>query len=242
MFKNENDEKSLNTIKPDNRINNVYIINKDKNKEYATLNIYEDESNDNNFMTYNSISYRICDPHNSNFCAGIENGIRNIHIETGSKVLYLGAYRDTNSIFHISNIIGKNGTVYGVEIHNNKGEILKKISKKRNNIVPIINDARHASFYKNLIPDLVDCIYSDLNEPDDRNILELNAKNHLKEGGGFVFCFKHEKENDKCVIIDFLKNSNFSCKELTSLEPFSPHFTMITGIYKPIKKEQKEDK
>ena len=241
MFKNENDEKSLNTIKPDNRINNVYIINKDKNKEYATLNIYEDESNDDSIID-NNISYRKCDPHNSNFCAGIENGIRYIHMEQRSKVLYLGAFRDPNSIFHISNIVGENGTVYGVEIDNKKGEILKDISIKRNNIRPINNDARHASFYKNLIPDLVDCIYSDLAEPDDRNILVINAKNHLKEGGGFVFCFKHDNENDKCNIIQFLKNSNFSCKELVNLEPFSKNFTMITGIYKPIKKDQKENK
>ena len=93
MFKNENDEKDLNTIKPDNRFNNVYIINKDNNKEYATLNIYEDESNDNSIID-NNISYRKCDPHYSNFCAGIENGIRYIHMEQGSKVLYLGAFRD----------------------------------------------------------------------------------------------------------------------------------------------------
>ena len=241
MSKNENDEKDLNAIKPDNRINNLYIINTDKNKEYATLNIYEDESNDNSIIN-NNISYRICDPHNSNFCAGIENGIKNIYMELGGKVLYLGAYRDPNSIFHISNIVGENGKVYGVEIDNKKGEILKNISQKRNNIVPIINDARHASFYKNLIPDLVDCIYSDLAEPDDRNILVINAKNHLKEGGGFVFCFKFDNENEKLKIIQFLKDSNFSCKELVTLEPFSDHFTMITGIYKPIKKEQKENK
>ena len=241
MSKNENDKENLNTIKPSNLINNVYIINKDKNKEYATLNIYEDESNDNSIIN-NNISYRICDPHNSNFCAGIENGIKNIYMELGGKVLYLGAYRDPNSIFHISNIVGENGTVYGVEIYNKKGEILKNISKKRNNIVPIINDARNASFYKNLIPDLVDCIYSDLAEPDDRNILVINAKNHLKEGGGFVFCFKFDNENVKFHILQFLKNSNFSCKELTTLEPFSNDFAMITGIYKPIKKEQKENK
>ena len=241
MCKNENDEENLNTIKPSNLINNVYIINKDKNKEYATLNIYEDESNDNSIIN-NNISYRKCDPHNSNFCAGIENGIKNIYMELGGKVLYLGAYRDPNSIFHISNIVGENGTVYGVEIDNKKGEILKNISKKRNNIVPIINDARHASFYKNLIPDLVDYIYSDLAEPDHRNILVINAKNHLKEGGGFVFCFKYDNENDKNYILQFLKNSNFSCKELVTLEPFSKDFAMITGIYKPIKKEQKENK
>jgi rRNA 2'-O-methyltransferase fibrillarin len=241
MSKNENDEKDLNAIKPDNRINNLYIINKDKDKEYATLNIYEDESNDHSIIN-NNISYRKCDPHNSNFCAGIENGIKNIYMELGGKVLYLGAYRDPNSIFHISNIVGENGTVYGVEIDNKKGEIVKDISKKRNNIRPIINDARHASFYKNLIPDLVDCIYSDLAEPDDRNILVINAKNHLKEGGGFVFCFKFDNENEKLKIIQFLKDSNFSCKELVTLEPFSDHFTMITGIYKPIKKEQKENK
>ena len=117
MSKNENDEKNLDIIKPNNRFNNVYIITKDKSKEYATLNIYEDESNDNSII-HNDISYRICDPHNSNFCAGIENGIKNIHMEQGSKVLNLGAYRDPNSIFHISYIVGENGTLYGVEIDN----------------------------------------------------------------------------------------------------------------------------
>ena len=186
MSKNENDGKDIISIKPDNRINNFYIINKDKNKEYATVNIYEDESNDNSIIN-NNISYRICDPHNSNFSAGIENGIRNIYMESGSKVLYLGAFRDPNSIFHISNIIGENGTVYGVEIDNKKGEILKDISKKRNNIRPIINDARHGSFYKNLIPDLVDCIYSDLAEPDDRNILVINEKIILKKEEDLYF-------------------------------------------------------
>ena len=147
MSKNENDGKDIISIKPDNRINNFYIINKDKNKEYATVNIYEDESNDNSIIN-NNISYRICDPHNSNFSAGIENGIRNIYMESGSKVLYLGAFRDPNSIFHISNIIGENGTVYGVEIDNKKGEILKDISKKRNNISPIVNDASMLHFIK----------------------------------------------------------------------------------------------
>ena len=66
MSKNENDEKDQNSIKKDNLINNLYIINKDKDKEYATLNIYEDESNDNSIIN-NNISYRICDPHDSNF-------------------------------------------------------------------------------------------------------------------------------------------------------------------------------
>ena len=241
MFKNEDDEKNQNTIKPHSHINNVYIIYKDKIKEYATVNIYEDESNENSIIN-NNIHYRICDPYNSNFCAGIENGIRKMYMELGGKVLYLGAYRDPNSIFHISNIVGENGTVYGVEIDSKKGEILKNISIKRKNIVPIINGARHASFYKNLIPNLVDCIYSDLAEPDDRYILEINAKNHLKEGGGFVFCFKYDNENDKFNTIQFLRNSNFSCTELSTLDPFNNNFTMITGIYKPIKKDQKEKK
>merc|ERR1719272_2513675 len=106
----------------------------------------------------------------------------------GSKVLYLGAASGT-SVSHVSDIVGPEGMVYAVEFSHRSGRDLINMSKKRTNVVPIIEDARHPLKYRMLMP-MVDTIFADVAQPDQARIVAINAHLFLKNGGAFVISVK----------------------------------------------------
>ena len=63
------------------------------------------------------------------------------------------------------------------------------MAKKRTNVVPIIEDARHPHKYRMLIP-MVDCVFADVAQPDQARIVALNSQFFLKNGGNFVISIK----------------------------------------------------
>ena len=63
------------------------------------------------------------------------------------------------------------------------------MAKKRTNIIPIIEDARHPHKYRMLLG-MVDVIFADVAQPDQARIVALNAHNFLKNGGHFVISIK----------------------------------------------------
>jgi len=119
--------------------------------------------------------------------AAILGGVDKIHMQPGSKVLYLGAASGT-SVSHVSDIVGpvstifkrtiflrcqfnylfQNGMVYAVEFSHRSGRDLINMAKKRTNVVPIIEDARHPHKYRMLVP-MVDTIFADVAQPDQVN-------------------------------------------------------------------------
>ena len=60
------------------------------------------------------------------------------------------------------------GMVYAVEFSHRSGRDLLNVAKKRTNVVPIIEDARHPHKYRMLIP-MVDCVFADVAQPDQVN-------------------------------------------------------------------------
>jgi rRNA 2'-O-methyltransferase fibrillarin len=66
---------------------------------------------------------------------------------------------------------------------------LLNVAKKRTNIVPIIEDARHPHKYRMLVP-MVDTIFADVAQPDQARIVALNAQYFLKNSGHFVISVK----------------------------------------------------
>ena len=95
--------------------------------------------------------YRIWNPFRSKLAAAVLAGLDNIYIKPGAKVLYLGAASGT-SVSHCSDIVGPTGAVYAVEFSHRSGRDLVNMAKKRPNIVPIIEDARHPQKYRMLVP------------------------------------------------------------------------------------------
>jgi len=63
------------------------------------------------------------------------------------------------------------------------------MAKKRPNVIPIIEDARHPQKYRMLVP-MVDCVFADVAQPDQARIVGLNSQYFLKNGGNFVISIK----------------------------------------------------
>ena len=63
------------------------------------------------------------------------------------------------------------------------------MAKKRTNVIPIIEDARHPQKYRMLVP-MVDVIFADVAQPDQARILGLNAAMFVKNRGHFVISIK----------------------------------------------------
>ena len=79
--------------------------------------------------------------------------------------------------------------VYAVEFSHRSGRDLINMAKKRMNVVPIIEDARHPHKYRMLVP-MVDTIFADVAQPDQARIVAINASYFLKSGGHFVISIK----------------------------------------------------
>ncbi|KAK8478590.1 hypothetical protein V6N13_073753 [Hibiscus sabdariffa] len=60
----------------------------------------------------------------------------------GAKVFYLGAASGT-TVSHVSDVVGPNGVVYGVEFSHRSGRDLVNMAKKQTNVIPIIEDAKY---------------------------------------------------------------------------------------------------
>jgi fibrillarin-like pre-rRNA processing protein len=96
-------------------------------------------------------------------------------MKESSKVLYLGASTGT-TVSHVSDIIGNNGIVFPVEPSVRVArELLENVSSKRNNIIPILLDARNYLKYYGYFG-IVDVVYSDIAQPDQTRIAIDNCK------------------------------------------------------------------
>lgn len=134
------------------------------------------------------IEYRVWNPFRSKLGAAVVGGCENIYMKPGSKVLYLGAASGT-TVSHVSDLVGPEGNVYAVEFSKRVGRDLVNMAKKRPNIVPIIEDARHPQKYRMLVP-MCDVIFADVAQPDQARILAVNAHMFVKNRGHFVISIK----------------------------------------------------
>jgi rRNA 2'-O-methyltransferase fibrillarin len=69
--------------------------------------------------------------------------------------------------------------VYAVEFSHRSGRDLINMAKKRTNIVPIIEDARHPHKYRMLVP-MVDTIFADVAQPDQVMLIISNKQKNIE--------------------------------------------------------------
>ncbi|ELA42764.1 uncharacterized protein VICG_00079 [Vittaforma corneae ATCC 50505] len=186
------------------------------------------------------IEYRVWNCYRSKLAAGIACGLDNIFIKPGTAVLYLGAANGT-TLSHVSEIVGPDTLVYAVEFSQRSGRDLVNLSMKRNNIVPIIADARTPYKYRVLVP-MVDVIFSDVSQPDQSRIVMENAQYFLKDDGGILVsvkasCVDSSAPAEKVFAdeVNWLKKNEFKPIEQVTLEPYEKNHAIISGIYKPLK-------
>jgi len=189
------------------------------------------------------VEYRVWNPFRSKIAAAIVGGIENIWIKPGSKVLYLGAASGT-TVSHVSDIVGPTGVVYAVEFSHRSGRDLINVAKKRTNVIPIIEDARHPQKYRMLVG-MVDILFADVAQPDQARILALNAHHFLKTGGHFVISIKanciDSTANAEIVFakeVKKLQEEQLKPSEQITLEPYERDHAVVVGTYRPSKKSK----
>ena len=171
------------------------------------------------------IEYRIWNPFRSKLAAAIMNGLEDFPFCQKSDVLYLGVSTGT-TISHISDIVGQNGTIFGIEHASRVArDFLDRVASHRKNIVPIIHDARKPeeffSVYKK-----VDVVYVDIAQPDQTNIAIENCKLYLKSGGYLLLVIKTRSidvtKDPKKVIKSEIKKLDtlFEIKQTIDLQPY----------------------
>ncbi|CAA7059524.1 unnamed protein product [Microthlaspi erraticum] len=189
------------------------------------------------------VEYRVWNPFRSKIAAAIHDGIDNLWIRPGVKVLYLGAASGT-TVSHVSDIVGPEGCVYAVEFSHRSGRDLVNMAQKRPNVIPIIEDARHPSRYR-MIVSMVDVIFSDVAQPDQARILALNASFFLKTGGHFMISIKASCIDSTVPAeavfsseVKKLQQEDFKPAEQVTLEPFERDHACVIGGYRMPKKKK----
>ncbi|CAH3195481.1 unnamed protein product, partial [Porites evermanni] len=191
------------------------------------------------------IEYRVWNPFRSKLAAAILGGIDKIHMPPGSKVLYLGAASGT-TVSHVSDVVGPDGLVYAVEFSHRSGRDLINVAKKRTNVIPIIEDARHPHKYRMLVG-MVDTIFADVAQPDQARIVAINAHNFLKNGGHFVISIKAnciDSTAEPAAVfageVKKMQAEKMKPQEQLTLEPYERDHAVVVGVYRPPPKKDKQ--
>jgi len=175
-------------VKPHKKFEGIFLIN----KKLATVNltpgqkVYGEE-----LIKIDGIEYRIWDCWRSKPAAAIMKGLKIFPLKRGMTVLYLGIASGTTSS-HFSDIIGKEGIIYGIEISERVLRELVAHAEKRQNIIPILADARKPEEYQDTVIEKVDLVYEDIADPDQIKILIRNCEKFLKRDGYAVIAIKSQ--------------------------------------------------
>jgi fibrillarin-like pre-rRNA processing protein len=175
--------------------------------------------------------YREWIPARSKLSAAFYNGLKAAPIREGSKVLYLGASSGT-TVSHVSDIVGKTGEVYAVEISEEMGAQLILLAESRKNIFPIIEDARKTEQYAKIVPKC-DFLYQDVAQRDQVEIFIKNSNQFIKNGGYGALAIKTKSvdvSKPSRFVIDQTISAlerNFSVIESINLYPYQRDHALI---------------
>lgn len=158
----------------------------------ATINLVPGfKSSNEELLRIKNIEYRIWDPFTSKPSAAIKKGLKNFPIKKGMKILYLGLAEGKTASF-FSDIIGKTGIIFGVEISERSLRDSIVMCERRGNIIPILADSRRPELYENVILQKIDFLYEDVASPDQTQILIRNSEKFLKQHGLAVIAIKSQ--------------------------------------------------
>ncbi len=219
---------------------NVYILVDDLGTErLATKNLVPGMSvYGERLFKYGGVEYREWIPYRSKLAAAIINGLTNLMVSEGDRILYLGIASGTTSS-HISDIIGRSGIIYGIEFAPRPIRDLMRVAQARKNIIPLLKDARKPYEYSYIVGEHVDGIYCDVAQPDQAEIFLRNCEMFVRKGGyGFIAIKARSIDVAKPPEEIFreqrriLEKGGFRVKEEIRLDPYAKDHVMIVGIWK----------
>ena len=216
---------------------NIFWFQVDGEKKLATENLIPgNQVYNEKLVRIKGTEYRIWNPFRSKLAATIMNGLRDFPFMQKSSVLYLGVSTGT-TISHISDIVGQNGIIFGVE-HTSRvaRDFLDRVASHRKNIIPIIQDARKPQEYFSVFKK-VDVVYVDIAQPDQTDIAIDNCKMYLKSNGYLFLVIKTRSidvtKDPKKVISNEIKKLEplFEIKQIINLQPYDKDHAIVIAVF-----------
>jgi len=216
---------------------NIFWFQIDGEKKLATENLVpKNQVYNEKLVKIKGTEYRIWNPFRSKLAATIMNGLRDFPFMQKSSVLYLGVSTGT-TISHISDIVGQNGIIFGVE-HTSRvaRDFLDRVASHRKNIIPIIQDARKPQEYFSVFKK-VDVAYVDIAQPDQTDIAINNCKMYLKSNGYLFLVIKTRSidvtKDPKKVVSNEIKKleSLFEIKQIINLHPYDKDHVIVIAVF-----------
>lgn len=177
--------------------------------------------------------YREWNPRRSKLGAAISKGIKNMPIDNGDVILYLGASTGT-TVSHVSDVVGKEGAVYSVEFAERVFREFSRMASVRNNVIPILADARRPQEYSWI--EECQVIFCDLAQSDQTEIMLRNAKEFLCERGWIMLSVKSQSidvtkkpEQVYRQEAEKIQKAGFIISETINLEPFEEKHALIVA-------------
>ncbi len=132
-------------------------------------------------------SFREWDPNRSKVGAAVKKGV-DLEMDQDDEVLYLGAASGT-TVSHFSDILTE-GFVFAVEYSDTVIRDLVHVAEDRENIAPILGNARNPEEYEELVAGKVDLIFQDISQNDQAEIFIRNAEKYLRKDGTALIAVK----------------------------------------------------
>jgi len=214
----------------------VYRLEGEVGNALATLNMTPGKRfYGEQLVTVDGVEYRTWNPFRSKLAAGIVKGLGEMPLSQGDKVLYLGVASGT-TCSHVSDIIGAEGHVWGVDFAPRPiRDLIEGLAKHRDNVSPILGDARRPRTYALNVPK-VDGIYADVAQPDQGGIVVENARVFLKSGGWVVLAVKSRSidvtKAPRMIYeaeIEKLRAGGFDIVESLELDPFEKDHALVVA-------------
>jgi fibrillarin-like pre-rRNA processing protein len=174
--------------------------------------------------------FRLWDPRRSKLSALYHLG-QGIDLEPQHRVLYLGAANGT-TVSHVADYVE---VVYAVESAPRPFQDLLVVAEGRDNIIPIMADARKPYLYRPLVEE-VDLIYQDVAQRDQAAIL-LSNTGFLDSGGATILMLKARSVDVRRTLSEIaaetetlLKAGGLSIEKTISLSPYYPDHAALMGL------------
>ncbi|MBS3116159.1 fibrillarin-like rRNA/tRNA 2'-O-methyltransferase [Candidatus Woesearchaeota archaeon] len=177
------------------------------------------------------VEFREFNPRRSKLAAMVMKGCTNAGIRAKDVILYLGASHGYTISF-ISDMVGKEGLIFGIDPAPRVMRDLVFLAEERKNIVPLLADANHPEEYLQRICQ-VDVVYQDVAQRNQEEIFTRNCHLFLKPGGYGLLAVKARsidiKRRSKDIFLEIRQKLEkiFTVIDYKTLDPYEKDHCMI---------------
>ncbi|WP_458208991.1 fibrillarin-like rRNA/tRNA 2'-O-methyltransferase [Haladaptatus sp. NG-SE-30] len=174
--------------------------------------------------------WRCWDARRSKLAAMLEHGM-DTGLEGGETVLYLGAASGTT----VSHVADFSGPTYAVEFAPRPARDLLDVAEARENLFPLLKDARKPSTYAHVVESDVDVVVQDVATRGQARVACENSQ-FLRDGGRLLLAIKARSEDvasDPEDVFDHALSTlseEYEVVETHQLEPFHADHLGVVAV------------